>query len=85
MSEVDPNLYYIVVDGDLLILLLYVDDLFTTGEERLITACKRNLASKYKMIDIGLMHYYLRMEVWQEPGRIFLGQGKHAIDVLRRF
>ena len=37
------------------------------------------------MIDIGLMHYYLGMEVWQELGHIFLGQGKYAIDVLRRF
>jgi hypothetical protein len=39
-SEVDPNLYYIMVGEDPLILLLYVDDLFITGEERLITRCK---------------------------------------------
>ena len=31
-SEVDPNLYYIMVGGVPLILLLYVDDLFITGE-----------------------------------------------------
>ena len=30
-SEADPNLYYIVVGGIPLILLLYVDDLFITG------------------------------------------------------
>ena len=29
-SEVDPNLYFIMVRDDSLILLLYVDDLFIT-------------------------------------------------------
>ena len=53
-----------MVGRDPLILLLYVDDLFITGEERLIAACKRDLALEYEMIDIGLMHYYLGMEVW---------------------
>jgi len=84
-SEADPNLYFIVVGGESLILLLYVDDLFITGAERLIAHCKRDLAQEYEMTDIGLMHYYLGMEVWQEPGHIFLGQGKYAADILRRF
>ena len=35
-SDVDPNLYYIVVGKDPLILVLYVNDLFITGAERLI-------------------------------------------------
>jgi hypothetical protein len=35
-SHVDPNLYYKVVDNAPVILLLYVDDLFITGEESLI-------------------------------------------------
>eukprot|EP00253_Pinus_taeda_P032495 PITA_32495 len=37
------------------------------------------------MIDIGLMHYFLGLEVWQEDAHIFLGQGKYAGDRLRRF
>jgi hypothetical protein len=84
-SESDPNLYYIVVGEDPLILLLYVDDLFITGAERLITSCKESLASEFEMTDIGLMHYFLGLEVWQEPGHIFLGQGKYVCDILRRF
>ena len=32
-SEVDANLYHIVVDGKFLILVLYVDDLILTGDE----------------------------------------------------
>ena len=43
------------------------------------------LAAEYKMTDIRVMHYFLGLEVWQEPGHIFLGQGKYAVDILRRF
>ena len=74
-----------MVGGVLLILLLYVDDLFITGEEHLIAVCKKDLASEYEMTDIGSMHYFLELEVWQEPGHIFLRQGKYAVDILRRF
>ena len=69
----------------MLIFLLYVDDLFVTGGEHLIDACKKDLASEFEMTDLGLMHYYLGMEVWQEDGHVFLGQGKYVADVLRRF
>ena len=80
-SEAYSNLYFIMVGDDPLILLLYVDDLFITGGERLIAICKRDLALEYEMTNIGLMHYFLGLEVWQEPGHIFLGQGKHAVDI----
>jgi hypothetical protein len=41
------------------ILLLYLDDLFLIGEE-----CKKRLASEFEMKDLGLMHYFLGLEVW---------------------
>jgi hypothetical protein len=84
-SEADPNLYFIVVGEDPLILLLYVDDLFIIGAERLIKNYKESLASEFEITDIGLMHYFLGLEVWEEPGHIFLGQGKYVCDNLRRF
>ena len=71
-SEEDPNLYFIVVGEDPLILLLYVDCLFITRAERLITSCKESLASEFEMTDIGLMHYFLGLEVWQVLVHIFL-------------
>jgi hypothetical protein len=41
-----------------------VDDLFLTGEEKLITECKKRLALEFEMKDLGLMHYFLGLEVW---------------------
>lgn len=60
----DPNLYYIVVGDDSLILVLYVDDLFIIGAERLISGCKEDLAMEFEMKDIWQMHYFLGLEVW---------------------
>ena len=54
-SDADPNLYYLVVESEPLILVLYVDDLFLTGSSKLIEDCKKNL---------GQMHYFLGLEVW---------------------
>jgi hypothetical protein len=66
-------------------LVLYADDLFLTGEEHLIAQTKRELSTEFEMKDLGLMHYFLGLEVWQKHGGIFLSQSKYAVDVLRRF
>ena len=34
---------------------------------------------------MGMMHYFLGMEVWQTIDGISLGQGKYAVDILKRF
>ena len=46
-----------------MILLLYVDDLFVTGMDGLITTTKRKLIVEFEMKDLGMMHYFLGMEV----------------------
>ena len=63
-SYVDPNLYFKVDRENPLILALYVDDLFLTGADPLIHQCKRELATEFEMKDLGLMHYFLGVEVW---------------------
>ena len=45
-------------------MLLYVDDLFLTSDEKLILDCKRKLAAEFEMKDLGMMHYFLGLEVW---------------------
>ena len=72
-SKHDSNLYYKVEEGNLVILLLYVDDLFVTGVDGLIDDTKRKLAAEFEMKDLGMMHYFLGMEVWQSTYGIFLG------------
>eukprot|EP01018_Ginkgo_biloba_P031551 Gb_16945 [translate_table: standard] len=39
----------------------------------------------FEMIDLSLLHYFLGIEVWQTPGRVFISQAKYIWEVLRRF
>jgi hypothetical protein len=71
-SVVDPDMYFKVIENHPLILVLYVDDFFLTREEQLIVQCKRELTFEFEMKDIGLMHYFLGLEVWQRSDEIFL-------------
>jgi hypothetical protein len=71
-SKADSNLYFKIMDNELVILLLYVDDLFLTREGKLIAKCKQRLSAEFEMKDLGLMHYFLGLEVWQSSKRIFL-------------
>ena len=56
-SKADSNIYYKVEDGNLvmLLLLLYVDDLFIIGMDGLIADMKRKLAAEFEMKDLGMM------------------------------
>ena len=55
-NKADSNIYYKVEEGNPVILLLYVDDLFMTGEDGLISDTKRNIAVEFKMKDLVMMH-----------------------------
>lgn len=68
-----------------LILVLYVDNLFVIGNEPPMIECKRELASEFKMKDLGHMNYFLGLEAWQRHGEISLSQGKYFVKLLERF
>ena len=48
-SKDDPNIYFKVMDVEPIILLLYVDDLLLTGNERKISDYKKKLAAEFEM------------------------------------
>jgi len=62
-----------------------VDDLFLTRSKRLVAECKQALTTKFEMKDLGLMHYFLGLEVWQRTDEIFLSQGKYTMEILKKF
>lgn len=67
------------------IILLYVDDLILNGVEDRIEECKKQLAAEFYMKDLGSLHYYLGLEIWQGPDEVYFGQAKHVIKMLKRF
>ena len=57
-SKSDPNLYFKVIDDELVILFLYINDLFLTGNEKQIVECKKKRVEEFEMKYLGLMHYF---------------------------
>lgn len=68
-SETYLNLYHILVEGKLLIIVLYVNVLILIGDEQLISSCKEDLARETDMKDKGIMHL---LEVWRGDGELFV-------------
>ena len=81
-SKADSNLCFNFEGRIAVMLLLYVDELFLTGKEELIKYARRRLSSEFEMKDLGMIHYFLGMEVWQNADRIPLVQGHdHAYGI----
>jgi hypothetical protein len=74
-----------IYEGKILIIVLCVDDLILIGDEQLIHSCKEDLAKEFEMKDMGLLHYFLGLEIWQRDGELFVSQGKYAREILGKF
>ena len=71
-THADKNLYVLMVDHDICILVLYVDDLLLIGSSmELIGWIQSQLTSRFSMTDLGLLHYFLGLEIWQHKTGIF--------------
>ena len=61
-----------MVDGKLFIILLHVDDLILKGDEGLIMSCKYNLVREFEIKDMGILRYFLELQIWQRYGELFV-------------
>ncbi|XP_061346732.1 uncharacterized mitochondrial protein AtMg00810-like [Gastrolobium bilobum] len=72
--------------GDLLIVALYVDDLIFMGNNaKMIQEFKSTMTREFEMTDLGLMKYFLGLEVRQDNSGIFVSQEAYAKEILKRF
>ncbi|KAG6481043.1 hypothetical protein ZIOFF_057635 [Zingiber officinale] len=86
LSHTRSDIAYSSKDKDILIVCLYVDDLiFTRSNPSMFGEFKEAMTKEFKMIDIGLMTYYLGIEVNQREDRIFISQAGYAREILKKF
>jgi hypothetical protein len=68
-----------------LLIGVYVDDLIITGCSKLeIAKFKREMSDRFKMSDLGMLSYYLGMEVCQDDDKITLCQSAYAGKILQK-
>ncbi|KAG8490916.1 hypothetical protein CXB51_014727 [Gossypium anomalum] len=86
-SVSEPTLFIKKSENEtLLIVSLYVDNLLVTGRKReLIDEFKMQMQEVFEMIDLGVMTYFLSMEVNQSDQGIFISQHAFALKILNRF
>ena len=71
----EPTLYIKATNGNVLIFVLYVDDLiFTNNDKALIGEFKEAMKNKFEMTDPSLLKYFLGIEVKQMNDGIFISQ-----------
>jgi hypothetical protein len=64
---------------------VYVDDfIIISSDHDNIRSFKEEMVVAFKMSDIGLLHYYLGIEVKQSMSGISLSQGAYAMKILDR-
>ncbi|GKU96896.1 hypothetical protein SLEP1_g10077 [Rubroshorea leprosula] len=73
-------------DGKMLIVCLYIYDLNYTGNDMVMfDKFKKSMMVEFEMSDLGLMHYYLGIEVNQSAAGIFISHKKYVQDILDKF
>jgi len=62
-------------ESNFLIISLYVDDMFVIGDDtRLVEVFKQKMVHAFKMIDLGLMTYFLGIGIKQNENDVFICQ-----------
>jgi hypothetical protein len=84
-SEHDPALFVHVSPIGRNLLLLYVDDmLITCDNPEHISHVKQHLSKEFQMSDLGLLSYFLGIEVQQTQKGFYLSQSKYIQHLLDR-
>ena len=82
-SQYDSSLFLHRTPKGIVLLLLYVDDMIITGSDAAsIQEVKQQLQASFQMKDLGLLHYFLGLEVHSTSKGIFLHQHKYATDLI---
>ena len=82
----DSNVYLQKHDGNIIIIVLYFDDLLITGSTiASISAIKTALHNAFEMSDLGLLKQFLGLEIKKNSDGIMVTQSKYISGMLVKF
>ena len=84
-SKSDHSVFYRNSSSGIISLVVYVDDIVITGSvSKGISSLKSFLQSQFHTKDLGIVRYFLGIEVMQSKHGIFLSQRKYVLDLLSK-
>ena len=84
-SKFDHCVFYKNSSSGIIMLVVYVDvnDIVITGSDsKGISSLKSFLQSQFHTKDLGMLRYFLCIEVMRSKHEIFLSQRKYVLDLL---
>ena len=83
----EHTLFVKIIDGGkMLVVCVYVDDLIFTGNDVVMfEKFKKTMMIEFDMTDLGMLHYFVGIEVVQSAAGIFISQKKYVKEILDRF
>jgi len=74
-----PRAWHEKIDTYFFSIILYVDDIIIIGNQFIsIQNLKENLKNEFEITNLGLLHYFLGVQIWHMADGIFLPQPKYA-------
>ncbi|KAM6588273.1 hypothetical protein CsatA_010878 [Cannabis sativa] len=84
-SVSDNSLFISNTNGNLLLLLVYVDDILITGHNpHAIQQVITNLDNKFALKTLGSVSYFLGFQAYRTNNKLYLNQSKYAQDILHK-
>nr|XP_027118139.1 uncharacterized protein LOC113735320 [Coffea arabica] len=81
-SKSDHSVFYKQSEAGIILLVVYMDDIVITGNDAAgISSLKTFLHSQFQTKDLGLLKYFLGIEVAKSRMGIFLFQRKYVLDL----
>nr|GEW37348.1 hypothetical protein [Tanacetum cinerariifolium] len=85
-GSVDPTLFIRKNGNDLLLVQIYVDDIiFAASTPELCDLFANLMCSKFKMLMMGKISFFLGLQILQSPRGIFINQSKYALESLKKY
>ncbi|KAH9699266.1 retrovirus-related pol polyprotein from transposon RE1 [Citrus sinensis] len=84
-SKSDTSLFIFHKVGDIVVILVYVDDILVTGSnDQLVEKVIHHLSSEFALKDLGEFNYFLGLEVTLSVEGLHLSQTKYVGDILKK-
>nr|GEX54941.1 retrotransposon protein, putative, unclassified [Tanacetum cinerariifolium] len=85
-GSVDPTLFIRRNGNDLLMAQIYVDDIiFAASTPELCDLFAKLMCSKFKMLMMGKISFFLGLQISQSPKGIFINQSKYSLELLKKY